>query len=341
MTVSLSTAPLRRRRLRLAAAVAATIGVTLTGCAGAPESRTQETESTAAFPVRITSCGHTSTLTAPPTHAVTLNQGATEVMLALGLQDEMAGTAYLDDQVPSKWEAAYKSVPVLAKEYPSPETLLAAQPDFVYASYSSAFDPKVAGTPTELDSEHIASYVSPFGCEDKAQRPATSFDAVWNEVAAVALAFGVPERATELRDKQQQTLDGLGATAAGKGVKVLWYDSGTKTPLIGAGHGGPQLILDSVGATNIFAGLDGSWVDGNWEDVLAADPDVIVLADASWDTAADKQAYLEGDPVLSQLRAVKEGRFVTVPFSESTAGVRLLDGAQTVSDQLAKLALGQ
>ena len=32
-----------------------------------------------------------------PTRAVTVNQHATEVMLALGLEDSMVGTAYLDD----------------------------------------------------------------------------------------------------------------------------------------------------------------------------------------------------------------------------------------------------
>ena len=120
---------------------------------------------------------------------------------------------------------------------------------------------------------------------------------------------------------------------------MFWYDSGTKAPYVGAGQGGPQLILDAVGATNVFADLDGGWAEGNWEDVIAADPDVIVLADASWDEASAKLAHLENDPVLSQLRAVEESRFVTIPFSESTPGVRLVDGAVSVSEQLAKLEL--
>lgn len=68
----------------------------------------------------------------------TLNQGATEVALAFGVEDQLAGTAYLDDSVPQKWRAAYDSVPVLSKEYPKREELLAAQPDFVYGSYASA-----------------------------------------------------------------------------------------------------------------------------------------------------------------------------------------------------------
>jgi iron transport system substrate-binding protein ABC transporter len=91
-----------------------------------------------------------------------------------------------------------------------------------------------------------------------------------------------------------------------------------------------------VGATNIFANLPKGWDNVAWEKVVEADPDVIVFADASWSTAASKQAHLESDPVLSQLRAVKNKAYVTIPFSESTPGIRLVDGAISVSEQLAK-----
>ena len=123
----------------------------------------------------------------------------------------------------------------------------------------------------------------------------------------------------------------------GEGISVFWYDSGDKTPFVGAGGGGPQLVLDAIGADNIFGDVDGSWAEVSWEKVLADDPDVIVLADASWSTAEEKQAYLEEDPVLSQLSAVQAEAYVTVPFSESTVGVRLVDGAQHVAEQLVAL----
>ncbi len=310
----------------------------LAGCgAGAPKADTGD-KTSAGYPVTITSCGVSTTLTAKPEHAVTLNQGATQVVLALGAGDQLAGTAYLDDAIPAKWKAAYDAIPVLSKEYPSKEQFLAAKPDFAYASYASAFADKAVGTQSELTGEHIASYLSPFGCDDKSQRPQTTWQAVWDEVDSIGTAFGVEDRATALEKDQQATLDNLETQAAGKGLKVFWYDSSTKTPFVGAGHGGPQLIVDAVGATNIFAGLDGGWADGSWEKVVAADPDVIVLADASWDTAKSKIAYLEKDPVLSKLRAVKEHRFVTIPFSESTPSVLLVDGAASVSEQIAKLA---
>lgn len=340
MRIALLSTTVRSVTISLAAALV------LSSCAGAPEADVatddgpaESSESAdAAFPVEVTSCGHTTTIEARPERAVTLNQGATEVALALGVEDQMAGTAYLDDAVPAKWEAAYGSIDVLAKEYPSREDLLAAEPDFVYASYGSAFETKTAGTQEELDATGIRSYLSPFGCAEDADRPEPSFDAVWDEVEAVGAAFGVSETAAEFRTSQQELLDGLAGTAAGDGLDVLWFDSGDKTPFVGAGGGGPQLVLDAVGADNVFGDLDGGWADGTWERVVEADPDVIVLADASWSTADDKIAYLESDPVLKQLSAVEDGAYVVVPFSESTPGVRLADGAASVSEQLEKLA---
>ncbi len=42
-----------------------------------------------------------------PEHAVTMNQAPTEVLLALGLQDKMAGTAYIDDAILPEFEESY------------------------------------------------------------------------------------------------------------------------------------------------------------------------------------------------------------------------------------------
>lgn len=326
------------RRSRFLPAVLLACALVLGACAGAPEDDSPAAATGGGYPVEVTSCGFTSTVEQRPARAVTMNQGATEVALALGVEDQLAGTAYLDDEVPHAWKDAYDSVDVLSAEYPDHETLLAAKPDFVYASYASAFGDDAAGSQSELEDLGIASFTSLFGCGENNPSADASFESVWDEIAIVADVFGVPERGTELRDEQKKLLAELADDSVGDGVEVFWFDSGDKTAFAGAGEGGPQLILDAVGATNLFGDLDGGWADVSWEKVVEADPDVIVLVDAGWSTAADKIAFLEGDLVLSQLQAVKDERFVTIPFSESTPGVRLADGAASVAKQLATLA---
>lgn len=306
----------------------------LGACAGAPQAD-DSAEGGAGYPVVVDDCGEESTITAAPERAVTMNQGATEVALALGLQDRLAGTAYLDDEVAEAHADAYESVDVLSDEYPGQESLLKAEPDFVYASYTSAFDDQTVASRAELADLGIGTYTSPLGCKDTDTD--VTFENVWGEIETVADVFDVADRADALVEEQRTTLEQLGEDAAGDGLDVFWYDSGDKAPLAGAGESGPQLVLEAVGATNVFADVEGGWTEVPWEDVVEADPDVIVLADASWSSAEEKRAYLEKDPVLKDLRAVREGRIVTVPYSASTPGVRLVEGASTVAEQITAL----
>lgn len=318
-----------------AAALALLVGTTA-GCAGAPAAEKKSGETTG-YPVNATSCGFTATIEAKPTRAVTMNQGATEIALALGVEDQLAGTAYLDDKVAPQWQAAYDEVEVLSKEYPDHETLLAAEPDFVYGSYVSAFEAKAAGTRESLAELGIGAYLSPFDCGENKPGVEVSFESVWGEVATVGEVFGVPEKAAKIQAEQKKTLANLAQTKPADGLDIFWYDSGDKDAFAGTGEGGPQLVVDAVGGTNVFADVKGGWETVSWERVVKTDPDVIVLADASWSTAKEKIELLESDPVLKELRAVKNRSYVTVPFSETTPGVRLVDGATHVAEQLAEL----
>lgn len=309
----------------------------LAACAGAPQATTPSPSAAANYPVTLTNCGTEITVTAQPKAGLTMNQGATEVVLALGLQDQLTGTAYLDDAIPERWQAAYQAIPVLSAKYPDLETINKANPDFIYASYGSAFDDKAAGPRDTWAARNVATYVSPFGCGAGIPKPPMAFESVWGELDDVATILGHPDAAIALRAEQKKQLDALAAQAPGKGKSIFWFDSGTDTAYAGTGQGGPQLVIDAVGATNVFADVEGAWADLSWEKVVAADPDVIVLADASWSTAADKIAYLKGDPVLKQLRAVQNESFAVIPFAAGTPGVRLADGAVSLGEQLTKL----
>ena len=329
----------RRARLPLAATAAVSALVLgLSGCAGAPEASSSASASSSVSKITLTNCGQKVTLDKPATRGITLNQGATEDVLAVGMEKSLVGTAYLDGAIPAKWQDAYKSVKVLAKEYPSKETFLAAKPDVAFASYSSAFtDKDGVGTREALAKQGIATYISPFGCPKGTAKADATWDNVYSELTDVATLLGKPEAAKSVITAQKAEVAAVEKAQTGKGLKVVWYDSGDKTPFLGGGTGGPQLILDAAGATNVFADQKDNWFDGSWEKVVAADPDVIVLADASWDTAAQKIKYLESDPVLKNLRAMKNKSFISLPFSATTPGAELADGAKTVSDGLAKI----
>lgn len=133
-----------RRAPRALAATAALL-LPLTACGGGGDSPAgaeggKEAKGGDGFPYTVTNCGVKTTFEQAPERAVTMNQHVTEVMLALGLEDRMAGTAFLDDKILPEYRAAYDRIEVVADEYPSYEKLIATSPDFVYGGYASAFD---------------------------------------------------------------------------------------------------------------------------------------------------------------------------------------------------------
>merc|ERR1719261_2424131 len=92
-----------------------------------------------AYPVSYSSCGVNHAVSKTPQRIVTMNQGATEFMFALGLADKMVGTAYLDDYIWPKYATEYASIPVLASGYPNETTIMSVNPDFIVAGFNSAF----------------------------------------------------------------------------------------------------------------------------------------------------------------------------------------------------------
>ena len=170
----------------------------------------------------------------PPQRAITMNQGTTEILLALGLADRTVGTAYLDDHIWGELAEAYSQIPVLSDEYPNATQIRDLKPDFIYAAYPSAFSLSyvnfTAGafplSDCELvvtrDSEenvtfcreelyedaNISTYLQAPFCERTEDRPdAVSLDVLTDEIYDIATIFDVIENARELIDTIQYHFD--------------------------------------------------------------------------------------------------------------------------------------
>jgi iron complex transport system substrate-binding protein len=294
--------------------------------------------STTAFqPVTLDSCGTETTVDTPPERVVAIKSTSIEMLLTLGLADRMVGTAFADGPVPDDLAADAASIPVLSDKVPGQEALLEVQPDFVYAGWESNFSDDGVGERAALQDLGIGTYVSPAACKEVEYMPdPLTFDGVFDEIRQIASVFGVEDRAEQVIAEQRDALASV--TPPAQPTTALWYSSGTDTPYVGAGIGAPQMIMDAVGLTNIFADVHDTWTSAGWEQVVAADPDVIVLVDATWNTADSKIAMLEGNPATARLTAVREHRYLTIPFPASEAGVRNADAVVDLSRQLADLA---
>lgn len=271
------------------------------------------------YPVGITNCGEQSWIQSKPKRAVTMNQGTTEIMLALNLSDSMVGTAYLDDEIWSELESDFNMVPVLSDTYPDIDTLLSVNPDFVYAAYSSAFATSHVNYTVfledecglvierkgenrshcraELHEKGIQTYLQTPACELTEHRPVDSstMKTLYDEIWDIANIFDVYDEARELVDSIEghfrQAADIASQTDTDKPpISVLWLDGwDVETPFVGSCCGSVNTIIESAGAKHIFddQGIEKkkTWDSVSWDTIAERDPDLIVLVDASWDQA--------------------------------------------------------
>lgn len=316
---------------RLLAATGALALLALTGCTAPAPAATPT-----AGDVEVTNCGTPVTFAAAPQRVVTIKSTSTEMLLALGLGDRIVGTAFQDGPVPDEWAAEAAGVPEISDFMPSEEAVLDLEPDLVYSGWESAFAADAAGERSELASLGVASYVQPAACRSAQVPGKLDFAEIFREIGEVAAIFRVDPAPLIL--EQQRTLDGL--TRDDRGLTALWYSSGTDTPYVGAGIGAPELVMETAGLTNIAADIDQTWTSLGWESIVEADPDVIVLIDADWNTAQSKIDLLESNPATARLSAVRNSAYVILPFASSEAGVRTVSAAASVIDQLRELPIG-
>ena len=286
--------------------------------------------------VRFENCGIPVTFTTPPERVVTIKSTSTEMMLALGLGDRIVGTAFQDGPVPDEWAAEAEGLPEISDFMPSEEAVLDLEPDLVYAGWESAFAADAAGERDELAGFGVATYVQPAACRSAQVPGKLDFAEIFREIGEAASIFRVD--AAPLIADQQAALDAI--VPDDRGLTALWYSSGTDTPYVGAGIGAPELVLETVGLTNIAGDIDQTWSSLGWESIVDADPDVIVLIDADWNTAQSKIDLLESNPATARLSAVQHDAYLILPFAAGEAGVRTVSAAASLADQLKEHDLG-
>jgi iron complex transport system substrate-binding protein len=328
----------RRARLRAGARglplVLALVSALLVAGCGGDTDRADAGQGGAApsgFPVTVANCGVTTTYQRPPRRAVSLNQHATEVMLALGLERSMVGTGYLDDKVLPEFQAAYDRVKVISKEYPSYEALLSAEPDFVYGGWASTFEEKEGRSRAALRKAGINTHLNIEECPKGPVTMAT----VEEEIRTIARIFGVPDRAEKRIASLRATLAGVkGRLSGASQVKVGVYDSGDKTVFTAGGAGIGNEMIRLAGGTNLFSDVRKPYGDVSFEQFAERAPEVVLIYDYGDRSAEDKKRFLLGNPALKDVPAIRNRRFAVLPLSSTVTGVRVAGAVESLARQL-------
>ena len=324
--------PATARALGAAPVLALLLAAGLSGCAGAPATSAAAADATAE-PVVLDNCGTEVTIDSAPQRILTIKSSTLELALALGAGDRIIGSAFTDGPLPDDLAADGDGIAVVSDKVPSKEAVLDLEPDLVFAGWESNFSVDGAGERADLQKLGITTYVAPAACKAPGYMPdPLTFDAVFDGFAEAGELLGAEDAASALIAQQRTELAAI--TPDDRGLTALWYSSGTDQPFVGAGIGAPQMIMSAAGLDNVFADVHDTWTSSSWELIAEADPDVIVLVDAAWNTAASKIALLTSNPVTAELDAVRNERFVIVDFPATEAGIRNVDAVESIVAQL-------
>jgi iron complex transport system substrate-binding protein len=288
------------------------------------------------YPLTIDNCGMSVTFDKAPERVVTIKSTATELLLSLGLAGKIVGVGFQDGPLPDDLAAAGSNLNVLADKLPSQEVVLGAEPDFIYGGWESNFAADGAGERPTLQQLGVATYVAPAACRT-VKPPKLTFETLFGEIVEMGLIFDVESAAVDLVTAQRTRLDSVVPDA--RGLTTVWYSSGTKAPYVGAASNAPGMIMDALGLKNIFGDVDDGWISASWEAVVDANPDVIILVDSAWNSAAQKKKLLAENPITSKLDAVINQRYLVIPFPASEAGVRNAPAVLDLAAQLQALNL--
>lgn len=191
---------------------------------------------------------------------VSLNPTATEVIFAIGAQSKLVGRSRWDE-FPAE---AQKVMPLGDGIRPNVEAVLGAKPTLVilYAAAENraaaeAF--KNAGVRTiTLRVDHIAQFMS--------------------LCTRLGVAMGAPERARNVADSVQHTIDAVrAATRSAKAVRVVWPLWQSPVLVVGRGSYLDELI-EIAGGENVFHDMEAPSPPVSIEEIAKRDPNVVVAS---------------------------------------------------------------
>ncbi len=275
------------------------------------------TEAPAAEISAVDSLGRTVTLSAPAAKVVSISPSNTEILFAVGAGSQVVGRDEFSD-FPEEAKAV-ESVGGSMGDF-STEAILALEPDLVLSSELN--DPELVKA---LDDLGVVVYSLP--------NP-KSFEDLYKNLEVVAMLTG--HDATELVDSLKSRVAAVDEKIMPLSSRIpVFYELDGTDPLK-PWTTGPgtfvDLLITRAGGFNVGSSLQGEWVQISSEELIIADPQVILLGDALYGVTVESVAARTG---WDSITAVKNNAIY--PFNPDTAtrpGPRLVDALEEMAKLL-------
>ncbi|WP_113153802.1 ABC transporter substrate-binding protein [Nitratireductor sp. OM-1] len=293
----------------------------------------------AGFPYTDENCGYTTTYEAPPARAVTLSNNATEMMLALGLEDRMAGTSYMANlKISPQYEAAYNTVPVLSPLVATTEQLIEAEADFVYAGYPDGFS----------ESRHTRDQLHDLGMKTRLNTEGCNlgkfgFEELYAEIRSMSAIFGVRERGEALIADIEERLSEVEAKLDGvEAMPVFIFNGGESAPRAVLGNTMLSHVVERAGGANIFGDVANRYGQVSWEQIAERAPEYIVVyysgtaggqvvGDPAGELGQARIEILKANPTVENVPGIAGEKIVTIDSVWGQPGPSSIDAVEKLA----------
>jgi len=274
--------------------------------------------------VSINVCGNTVDYPNVPTRAVANDINMLNIMLALGLRDNMVAysgvTAY--NKISPTLATQISGLPEIAIKQPSVENLLNIEADFFFSGWNYGMPVGGPTTPKSLAQFGIKTYLIKESCAHVQNKVDASLDDTFYDIRALGKIFAIESRAETLIASFKQRLSVINKQLNGVDkTTVFVYDSGIDKPFTAGKLATPNAIIEAAGGVNILQDLAVSWGAVSWESVVDANPEHIVIVNYNSSKAEDNIAFLKRFPITANLTAVQQDRFTIIDYTAATPGV--------------------
>ena len=266
-------------------------------------------------PVTVDNYGREVTVTATPQKVLTLGPNCTELFAALGLGDSVVGRSLVNHSRGPLDEYAdvVNAIPELNYASATREAILTSGADFIYA-----LDWEISDQGCNIEE------VEEYGMEVYVNS-ATTLEEQYQEILDIGKIFGIEATAEAFVEDQKTRIEAVQEKVKDQEpVNVLVYDSGNDGVFTCSGINFESLLIEYAGGHNIFSDLDEKqWITVSYEEVLAREPDVILIHDYDSPSVEEKIKEIQTNPVLSQLECVQNERFAVITLESVLPGNRM------------------
>lgn len=268
-------------------------------------------------PVEIVSGERTLTFTEMPTRVISLEDHFTEELLALGLEEYIIGRCESNvDEILPEYQEAYSRIPVIETQketdsYPSFEVIVSMEPDLVLCNhfgddYNPSFEAYAeAGIQGLAKSAVYAETPSP--------------ENVYQDIMNLGRIFNVEDRAQELVDELKGSMETVKETIGEieSPVTVVVCDFQDGNEVFTAGKHLESQLIELAGGVNVFAATaEKSWMRVSAEEIVAANPDVILFNDYGSTSVEEKIATFKATEAFADIPAVVNDRMCVIGLHE-------------------------